>query len=216
MGEHNIFFEHQFHVFEETTRVPLLIRLPGASTSQQPAMPRRVKSLCSPMDLMSTILDYINISFDRKVDGQSLLPVLSGAEESPRFMFIEFPNHCHPMPTLDFHGLRTDTHKLIRTSDPETHTLIAQDVYEIIADPLEQRPIPYKKELLLHRELSNQMDVMLEQARRYEIPFTLTFYRFPHSKREKFVEQRKKAPKKRIKKFSEEQIKRLRGLGYVQ
>jgi arylsulfatase A-like enzyme len=170
------------------------------------------------MDLMPTILDYLDISFKDKIDGESLLPILNGAEAGDRMIFLEFPevsipSQRHP---ASF-AVRNATHKLIRVFQPDTRQLIGQALFDITTDPLEKRPIRYDDEIELHRNLSKQMDTMLKKVQKYEIPFTLTSYEVPLAKRTKYVEQRKKkGPKTVIKPLSDEQIEKLRSLGYVQ
>ena len=216
LGEHNVFFEHQYNVFEETARVPLAIRLPLDREDQNIAKPRRVSSLSSPMDLMPTILDYLNIPFDGMMDGQSLLPVIEGAEFGDRMIFLEFPEISIPSQSNPAsYAVRTSTHKLIRFFRPNTEELIGQAVYDIISDPLEQQPLKYNDGIELHRKMSRQLDNMLKQAREYEFPYTLTSYNVPLTRRTEYVEQRKKKFKTIVKPLSEEQIEKLRSLGYV-
>jgi len=218
LGEHNIFFEHQYYVYEETVRVPLAIRLPPDGPGADAATPRRTPSLASPMDIMPTILNYLDVSFKDKIDGQSLLPILHGTESTDRAIFLEFPevsipSQRHP---VSF-AVRTATHKLIRVLQPNTRVLIRQAVFDITADPLEQRPIRYDQSVELHHKLSKQVDAMLKAVAEYEIPFTLTSYEIPLAKRTEYVERRKKkGPKPIIKPLSDEQIEKLRSLGYVQ
>lgn len=217
MGEHKTLFEHQFGLFEETVRVPLAIRLPPGLDGREAVAPKRVSSLGSPMDLMPTILDYLGIPFKGKIDGESLLPFLSGDKVSDRIMFHEYPNHCIPVSNPDTYAVRTATHKLIRVSDPKSGKVTGQVVFDITIDPLEQRPIRYDKSVKLHRKLSKKMDAMLKEVAKYEIPYTLTYYEVPLGKRTEYVEERKKkGPKPIIKQLSDEQIERLRSLGYIQ
>ena len=216
-GEHNVFFTHQYYVFEETVRVPLAIRLPPDGKTQSTPLPPRVSGLGSPMDLMPTILNYLDISFKDKIDGQSLLPILNGAEVSDRMIFLEFPEASIPSQRIPVSfAVRSATHKLIRVFQPDTRQPMGQVVFDITADPLEQRAIRYDDGIELHRKLSKQMDAMLKRVQKYEIPFTLTSYEVPLAKRTEYVQQRKKkGPKRIIKPLSDEQIERLRSLGYV-
>jgi len=216
LGEHKIFFEHQFNLFEETVRVPLVIRLPQGRDGGQQVTPKRVSSLGSPMDLMPTLLDYLDISFKGKFDGESLLPFLSGDKLSDRIMFHEYPDHCIPAPNNDTYAVRTATHKLMRILDPKSGRLMGEAVFDIVTDPLEQRPIRYDESVKIHRRLSKEMDAMLKQVAKYEIPYELTYYDIPLGRRTEFVEQRKKeGPKRNVKTLSDEQIERLRSLGYI-
>jgi len=218
LGEHGVFFEHQYFVFEETVRVPLAIRLPPDQENQSAPLSRRVSNLGSPMDLMPTILDYLDISFKGKIDGESLLPVLSSTEDNKRMIFLEFPEDSIPAQRIPVSfAVRTATHKLIRVLQPNTRELMGQVVFDITTDPLEQRSIRYDENVKLHRRLSKELDAMLKQVAKYEIPYELTYYDLPLGKRTDFVEERKKkGPKRNIKTLSDEQIERLRGLGYIQ
>ena len=217
-GEHNVFFTHQYYVFEETVRVPLAIRLPPAGPGADAVAPHRTFSLASPMDIMPTILDYLDVSFKDKIDGQTLLPILHGTKSNDRTIFLEFPevsipSQRHP---ASF-AVRTATHKLIRVLQPDTRTLIGQVVFDITADPLEQRSIRYDQSVELHHKLSKQMDEMLKEVAEYKIPYVLTSYDVPLAKRTDFVEKRKeKGPKMIRKQLSDEQIEKLRSLGYIQ
>lgn len=216
LGEHGVFFEHQYNVFEETVRVPLAIRLPLDKADQNIVKPRRVSSLGSPMDLMPTILDYLDIPFDGMMDGQSLLPVIEGAENDDRMIFLEFPEVSIPTQSNPAaFAVRTSTHKLMRFYRPNTEELIGQAVFDIISDPLEQKVIKYDEGIELHRRMSKQLDNMLKQAREYEFPFTLTSYDVPLTGRTEYVEKRKKKFKTIVKPLSEDQIEKLRSLGYV-
>lgn len=218
LGEHNVFFSHQYYVFEETVRVPLIIRPPMDKQGISTVPPCRVSGLGSPMDLMPTIFDYLDISFKGKIDGQSLLPAFNGTADSERTFFLEFPEASIPSQRIPASfAVRNATHKLIRVFQPDTRQLIGQVLFDITTDPLEKRPIRYDDEIELHRNLSKQMDAMLKKVQKYEIPFTLTSYEVPLAKRTKYVEQRRqKGPKRIIKPLSDEQIEKLRSLGYVQ
>jgi len=206
MGEHDFFFEHQWHVYDETMRVPLIIRLPRQTADHEIRTTKRISSLASPMDLMPTIADYLDIPFDDEVDGQSLLPIIMGKQDNERFLFLE--SHAQK-----FYAVRSATHKLIRVMDGNTDQ-VEQEIFDISTDPLEQKPIRYDKGQKIHRKLLSQMDSMVKKVHDYELPFTLSLYMIPMSNRDEFMEKRKDKDIN-IKQLSPEQIKRLRSLGYV-
>lgn len=68
--------DHGFSLYGELTRVPLLIRIPGAQG--------RVPGLARTLDLMPTALDLLGVEADEEVkkqmQGVSLLPLLSGKQ----------------------------------------------------------------------------------------------------------------------------------------
>jgi arylsulfatase A-like enzyme len=216
-GEHGIFFDHRKGLWEATTRVPLIIRI-GGDDGQKEFKPQRVSSISSPMDLMPTILDYLDISFEGRMDGQSLLEILKGQEKHDRMFFLELPRLSTPYgpdPWPDTYSVRTTTHKLVRVFGPDTGQLKNQAVFDITKDPMEQKPLPYDKTLQTHREMAEYMDDMLAKVREYKLPFTLTTYEVPLSKRKHFVEERKDQREMIFKQFSDEQVENLRSLGYV-
>ena len=216
-GEHGIFFDHRKGLWEATTRVPLIIRI-GGYEGQNQFKTKRVSSISSPMDLMPTILDYLDISFEGRIDGQSLLEILKGREKHDRMFFLELPRRSTPYgpdPWPDTYSVRTATHKLVRVFGPDTDQLKNQAVFDITKDPMEQKALPYDKTLQTHREMAQYLDDMLAKVREYKIPFTLTTYQVPLSKRKDFVDERKDQREMIFKQFSEDQVENLRSLGYV-
>ena len=67
--------EHATTVWDEVTRVPLVIRFPGAV-----APGRRIAEPVSLVDVAPTIFDLLGVGRLDDVDGTSLLPLLTGAE----------------------------------------------------------------------------------------------------------------------------------------
>jgi arylsulfatase A-like enzyme len=209
MGEHGIYFTHHLHVWEETVRVPLVVRLP------QTLSPRRVQSLCSPMDLMPTLLEYLHITPAGQFDGRSLLPLMEGETGDNRTVFLEFPNVATPQASYpDEYAVRTQTHKLIRVYDPTNGRLEMQAVFDVATDPNEQKPIPFDATDLTHRRLAERFDSILAELHTYKLPFTLTVYEMPNDQRSEFVHSRP-ASKRLVKPLTEDQIDKLRSLGYV-
>ena len=61
-----------------TTRVPLIVRIPRRNTT------RRVASIVQPWDLSATVLDAFNISVPKRIKGASMLPLLKGKAKGVR------------------------------------------------------------------------------------------------------------------------------------
>lgn len=216
-GEHGVFFDHREGLWEATTRVPLMIRI-GRDDDQNPFVPKRISSISSPMDLMPTILDYLDISFDGSMDGESLLEALKGREKTERMFFLELPKRSTlygPDPWPNTYSVRTPTHKLIRTFGSDMGQFNKQAVFDIKKDPMEQKPLGYDKNLQIHREMAQYLDDMLAKVHDYKIPFSLTTYQIPLSKRKHFIEERSGQREMIYKQFSPEQAEKLRSLGYV-
>lgn len=217
-GEHEWFFDHHHGLWDSTTRVPLMIRL-SSSDYQKNGNARRTGSISSPMDLMPTILDYLDIPFEGRMDGQSLVEILKGKENPDRMFFLELPTISAPHakePWPDTYAVRTQRYKLIRVYDTDTGKLKGQTVFDIIKDPMEQKPLQFDKSIKIHRQMAEYLDAALTQVHEYELPFTLTSYQMPFSQRKDFVQDRREQRKMIYKQFSEEQVEKLRGLGYVE
>ncbi len=217
LGQHGIFFEHYYGVWEETTHVPLAIRLPASTRMLDAARPKRVRALCSPMDLAPTALAYLELPCDVAFDGRSLLPLMQGVQDPDRALLLEFSGKAipaNPMPSI--YALRTSTHKLIRMLDEKTQKPVRQALFDLRADRTEQRKIPVDADVPLHRQLTNRLDSMLSQAQGYELPFKPTVFTLPIDKRGDFVEQMREAGGAVRKTLTADQVERLRSLGYVQ
>ncbi|UCC67425.1 MAG: sulfatase [Armatimonadota bacterium] len=72
-GEHGYLW-HERGVYEELTRIPLLIRFPGGVRPTE-----RVEALTQTIDLLPTVFDTLMIPYPREgIQGRSLLPLITG------------------------------------------------------------------------------------------------------------------------------------------
>jgi arylsulfatase A-like enzyme len=69
-GEHRI-PQYKQHIYEESIRVPLLIRGPGIPAAV------RIRRLAVNADLAPTIVDLANARAGLRMDGRSLIPVVN-------------------------------------------------------------------------------------------------------------------------------------------
>ena len=65
---------HGFFIYQSTIRVPFVIRAPFALTRG-----RRVADVVRSVDVMPTILDLLGLPLHGKVEGKSLVPLMTGA-----------------------------------------------------------------------------------------------------------------------------------------
>jgi choline-sulfatase len=86
-GEHGEYF-HGRELWDEIVRVPLLIRVPGAS-------PHRVTRRVSHVDLAPTVLELAGVAPDPGARGQSLVPELFGSELPERPILIDQPHNVY-------------------------------------------------------------------------------------------------------------------------
>ncbi len=218
LGEHRLYFEHHYHVWEETVRVPLIVRLPQSEAGgPDPFRSKRIDSLVSPMDLTPTILSYLNLPSDIRFDGRSLLPLMKGLGDDNRHLLIEFPDVATWQVSLpDVYALRTTHHKLIRVLDQNTGQIKEEAVFDLRSDPSEQRPERFNPQQPQHLALASQIDPLLAQVRNYALPFALTVYEIPFDAQLDMVKRKRLANRTSVKVLTEEQVARLRSLGYVQ
>jgi arylsulfatase A-like enzyme len=74
-GEHGFVF-HDRCPYDEVARIPLLIRFPNAARTG------RIGGLSQSIDILPTFCDLFGISYPEiKVQGQSLLPIIAGAQD---------------------------------------------------------------------------------------------------------------------------------------
>jgi arylsulfatase A-like enzyme len=129
LGEHDYYFQHGMLAYENSLRVPLLVRAPGLVPAG-----RRITPSISLIDVAPTILDLLGIDAANEMEGRSLLPLLRG-EPRDRAAFAQTPYGDGRI------ALRFGAHKYI-FSPPMRPTFFQPGVTEY---PL--RPTPAREEL---------------------------------------------------------------------
>lgn len=82
LGEHNE-ETHSFLVYQPTTRVPLIIHIPGGPRGLV------VEERVSSADIMPTVLELLGIEVPPDLHGQSLVPLLKGGALAERAIYTE-------------------------------------------------------------------------------------------------------------------------------
>ena len=143
-GEHEHYFEHGFFLFDVTTRVPLLLRIPGVA-------PRRIDARRSHIDLGPTLLDLFGVPKPPSMRGQSLLSEMAGnAPPAPRDIVIDMPyTDQTPRRRALIHG----KFKLI-ASESE----LKPQLYDLDADPGERHDLAAERP-----ELASELDARLKE-----------------------------------------------------
>jgi hypothetical protein len=169
------------------------------------------------MDLAPTVLSYLGIAAAGPQDGIDLLPALRGEGLPERAFFVEFPDVATPfMSHSDVYAVRTATHKLVRFADPASGAILSQAVFDLAADPGEQRGRAYDGGDPLHRRLGGALEEMIAAARSFTSPFPIVEYEMPLGERPAFVKGRNAgAPATETRRLTPEQADALRALGYV-
>lgn len=76
LGEHNATGKNRFHAWNEMSRIPLFVHLPGGKGAGE-----RINALTQNIDIMPTLLDFYRVEYDRsRIHGKSWMPLFDGAE----------------------------------------------------------------------------------------------------------------------------------------
>lgn len=77
LGEHGYTGKNYMHQYNRIANIPLFVHYPGIKAG-------RAEEITQNIDLMPTILEYFNVPLPDRVQGTSLLPLLTGGTFRPR------------------------------------------------------------------------------------------------------------------------------------
>ncbi|MFN3152514.1 sulfatase [Bremerella sp.] len=125
LGEHG-WYDKRW-MFEESMRMPLIIRWPGVTKPASAA-----EQLVQNIDYAPTFLEMAGQEIPAEIQGQSLVPILQGEDgpwrDSLYYAYYELGEHAVPQ----HFGVRTETHKLIHFPVTDEWNL-----FDLEADPQE-------------------------------------------------------------------------------
>jgi arylsulfatase A-like enzyme len=130
MGDHGEqFYEHghtsHHGIYDELIHVPLAASIPGA-----PAKCNTIDSLVSQVDILPTILNYLQIPVPPQLQGKSLKPLIEGRTKAVNeFVFAEYTGGAAP----DCYAVRSTRYKYCRQVEGEPF------VYDLAKDRTEQK-----------------------------------------------------------------------------
>ena len=157
-GEHRITGD-KFLPYEESLRIPLIIRGPGVPKD------RTVKGQVSNVDFAPTLLDAADANAGRTMDGVSLLPTLRDRERPPeRALQIEAlaPLFAGDIPVnawdRPYSGVRTDRYTYVVWTETGEHELYDRKVDPYQLSNLAGDPAYAKIEQRLARKLAKLAD----------------------------------------------------------
>jgi arylsulfatase A-like enzyme len=141
LGAHRLFGKET--MFEEATRVPLLIRLPGQTRA------KTIQQRISHIDFVPTLLDVLGQANHPQCAGKSLLPLINEEEATPENVFLEWaPNRTKVRKATKLARRRM----VKRAIEESTRAIVTQDgwklclrdkdlneLYNLNDDPLETR-----------------------------------------------------------------------------
>ncbi|MDA8020626.1 MAG: sulfatase-like hydrolase/transferase [Thermoanaerobaculia bacterium] len=188
LDDHGSMEGHQWTLYDEVIRVPLIVVLPGSFSSRERSS-RVENRMVQTIDVAPTVLELGGIEVPAEFEGRSLVPLLR--EESvdwEEFAFSQIRRF-----NLKW-ALRTPSHKLIYNQDPETDERgmpirAGFELFDLVADPREQDNL-YDPEDPLTQKLMARLRQLIEERPDYgagEAPI-----------------------------LSDEELERLKALGYAQ
>ena len=120
LGAHHLFGKET--MFEEATRVPLLIRLPGQTRSKSISHP------ISHIDFVPTLLDLLGQPKHPQCAGKSLLPLIRDDTNASENVFIEWA----PNRTKIKKGTRIARRRIVkRAVEESTRTIVSPDGWKL-------------------------------------------------------------------------------------
>ena len=147
--------------FDDVLNVPLIIKHPNLE-------PQRIKGLVQLIDVMPTLLEFLGIKTDAKIQGRSLLPIIFKNETINELVFagVEFTppedNLFFQKPTV-VTSVRSYDWKLIRetvlTEDKLSIESVNYELYNLKEDPEELNNVfgRHKKiELSLNQSINSR------------------------------------------------------------
>jgi len=167
LGDH----DWPFHrlLFQEQIRLPFILKAPGVAPGT------RVNDLVRSVDLVPTLVELLDLDFDRsKLDGRSLRGLMSGESEAPRRAYAEqlngwdynsFVTQKRPKDAF-LYSIVTKDWKLIRRDDLPDESML----YRLSSDPHELENLYGSED---GAEARNRLQSWLEAADTYRRePFT--------------------------------------------
>ena len=152
LGDHGR-YGHAHSLYEEQLHVPLILKYPNSK-------PVRVKSNVRLLDLMPTLLEMVNITQPVDIEGISLLPLVSGAEDNLNLPIYSMADHEKLRVSLR----NNNTKYIITFSQNLTEYLHAinginlslslesEEIYNLELDPKEKNNLTGTQETKAYRE----------------------------------------------------------------
>jgi N-acetylglucosamine-6-sulfatase len=140
LHEHGLYDKRA--MYEESIRVPLLMRHPGLVKRSV------IDDLTLNVDLAPTLLDIIGVRGAEQMQGCTLLPAMQGRRRTKRSIFFYQYDRETPYSTPSLMGVRTPEWKLVRYQEEgQLHEL-----YNVKKDPFEMRNLFESKGTRRERE----------------------------------------------------------------
>ena len=157
--------DHGFHLgdqarwakhtqFETDMRSPLMVRLPGVKHKTG-----RLHNFAETIDIYPTICEYLRLSAPKHLEGDSLIPAMSGKDKiGKKAAFTEYSpvhkKHNHLM----IYTVRTEGYRYIQWRNPkDNNKIVEQELYDLQESSVETKNVvkdsAYKDVLRKHQDL---------------------------------------------------------------
>lgn len=113
LGEHNFYFMHG-GLYDVIIKIPLIMKCEGVIPAK-----KVIHQQVSLIDIMPTILDFIKIKMNLRINGISLLPLIFNGRYNMPYSFSEFMNPQG----ISLVSIRTEDWKLIHNRIRNTYAL---------------------------------------------------------------------------------------------
>jgi arylsulfatase A-like enzyme/Tfp pilus assembly protein PilF len=142
---------HGLFIYDATTRVPFIFRAPFSGLAG-----RRIKSAVRSEDVLPTVLDMIGAPVPQDVEGQTLVPLMTGRKED-----LDLAAYSESLYARNHYGwselkaLRSGRFKYIATTKPE--------LYDLERDPGELKNLYDERRSLADRMAAELQKLAAEQ-----------------------------------------------------
>jgi arylsulfatase A-like enzyme/Tfp pilus assembly protein PilF len=144
LGEHQE-STHGYFVYDSTLRVPLIIRFPGKKFAGT-----EVTQIVRSIDIMPTILQWVNMPIPKEVQGVSLLPFIIKDKKTPALSSYSESYYAREhFGWSELQCIQTDRYKYIKAPESE--------LYDLKQDPQELNNLYDDK-----REIAQKLDQQLK------------------------------------------------------
>ncbi|MBB2910976.1 arylsulfatase A-like enzyme [Streptosporangium becharense] len=158
LGQHRL-AQGKTTPFDESIRVPLLVRGPGVRPGHVAG------DLAATVDLAPTFAEIAGTRPPDFAEGRSLLPILRGTTPPSwrRNVLLEFnrptdPSSARQTPVPPYQGMRTERHTFVRYATGE------YQLYDLAADPYQLRNLAARVPFPVIAEFERQLDALVSCA----------------------------------------------------
>lgn len=148
--------------YEIDTRAPLIIRVPGAKTKDEPC-----PAVVEFVDVYPTLCELASLPVPATLQGTSLVPLLAGEVTKVKdAAYSQFPR-THERREFMGYAMRTERHRYVEWVDRATGKTEARELYDHETDPAENQNIADEAE---HGELVRRLAAQLRRGFQINAP----------------------------------------------